>query len=155
MPDLPSGKVRVRRPCRISTDERGRSVWADPVGGDELELVSTQMLKVILTSRNDRDREAIRQAAHTDAEGVLVRDPASGGFEIIDDDELQAILDVNQGLPRISRPDDATLAPLRDYADGEGLSLVSAHALRKVLGGEEGDGEPPVDPAAFDPYANC
>ena len=156
MSDHESSKVLVRRPSRISTDGRGRSVWADPVESAELELVSTQMLKVMLTSRDDSDREAIREVASTETEGVLVRDPSSGGFEIIDDDELQAILDVNQGLPKISTPTDATLEPLRDYADDAELSLVSTHALRKVLD-SEGDDSANDDhvsevAAGFNPY---
>jgi hypothetical protein len=158
MSDHDSGKVLVRRPSRISTDGRGRSVWADPVESAELELVSTQTLKVMLTSRDDSDREAIREAANTETEGVLVRDPSSGGFEIIDDDELQAILDVNQGLPKITRPADATLEPLRDYADDAALSLVSTHALRKVLHGDDDDSANddhlPDDAAGFNPYDN-
>jgi hypothetical protein len=114
------------------------------------------MLKVMLTSRDDSDREAIREAASTETEGVLARDPTSGGFEIIDDDELQAILDVNQGLPKISRPTDATLEPLRDYADDAELSLVSTHALRKVLDsdGDDSANDDLVSDAAagFNPY---
>jgi hypothetical protein len=128
------------------------------VDSAELELVSTQMLKVMLTSRDDSDRRAIREAASTETEGVLVRNPASGRFEIIDDDELQAILDVNQGLPEISKPADATLEPLRDYADDGDLALVSTRALRKVLdgGAEESanDAELAEAPSGFNPYDN-
>ena len=156
MSDSESRKVLVRRPSRITTDGRGRSVWADPVESAELELVSTQMLKVMLTSRDDTDREAIREAANTETEGVLARNPDNGGFEIIDDDELQAILDVNQGLPKISKPSDATVEPLRDYADDEGLSLVSTQALRKVLKHDDdvsaNDPELPDEPSGFNPY---
>ena len=151
-----SRKVLVKRPSRITTDGRGRSVWADPVESAELELVSTQMLKVMLTSRDDSDREAIRVAANTETEGILARNPESGSFEIIDDDELQAILDVNQGLPKISKSTDATVEPLRDYADHEELSLVSTQALRKVLHRDEeesaNDPELPDEPAGFNPY---
>lgn len=158
MSDSNSRKVLVRRPSRITTDGRGRSVWADPVESAELELVSTQMLKVMLTSRDDTDRNAIREAANTETDGVLARDPRSGGFEIIDDDELQAILDVNQGLPKLSKPADATLEPLRDYPADDELSLVSTQALRKVLRRDEdesaNDGELPDEPAGFNPYDN-
>ena len=63
MSDDASRKVLVKRPTRITTDGHGRSVWADPVDSAELELVSTQMLKVMLTSRDQQDLDAIRAAA--------------------------------------------------------------------------------------------
>lgn len=158
MSDHESKKVLVKRPARITTDGHGRSVWADPVESAELELVSTQMLKVMLSTRDDTDRKAIEAAARSSADGVLARHPESGRFEIIEDDELQAILDVNQGLPRISRPADATLEPLKDYADDDQLSLVSTQALRKVLDDDSADSANDAgtadEPAGFNPYDN-
>lgn len=148
MAETPSRKVLVRRPARITSDGRGRSLWSDPVESAELELVSTQMLKVMLSSRDDSDRKAIAKAARANGNGVLARHPASGRFEIIDDDELAAIIDANRHLPRISKPDDATLVPLRDYADDSELSLVSTHALRKVLDDEDDLAEA----LGFNPY---
>jgi len=132
-------RVLVQRPSRIRTDGHGRSAWADPVHSAELELVSTQMLKQILTSRDDTERKAVASAAKTSADGVLVRHPQSGSFEIIEDEELQAILDLNTGLPKIRRPADPTLEPLRDYVEFEELSLVSTQALRKVLSDDDQD----------------
>jgi hypothetical protein len=61
---------------------------------------------------------------------------------MIDDEELEAILEANQDLPKISKPADATLEPLRDYVAEDALSLVSARALRRVLG-DEGDESSP------------
>jgi hypothetical protein len=116
-----ANKVLVKRPTRDSTNE----------------LVSTQMLKVILSSRDTTDREAIEEAADTAVDGVLARDPDNGNFEIIAYDELQAILNDTEGLPRLTRPADATLEPLRDYADHSEVALVSTHALRKVLDGAD------------------
>lgn len=139
MSENTSRKVLVKRPSRIRTDGTGRSVWDDPVETAELELVSTQMLKQILTSRDDTERKAIESAANTSADGVLARHPASGRFEVIDNEELQAILDTNQGLPEVSRPADATLEPLHDYVEDGQLSLVSTQALRKVLKHDDDD----------------
>lgn len=154
MSETTSKKVLVRRPRKIAADGHGRSVWVDPVESAELELVSTQMLKVMLSSRDDAERKAIEQAADTAVNGVLARDPANGQFEIIDDDELQAILSENQGLPEMSRPADATLEPIRDYVDEEHLSLVSTQALRKVLSDDDTEQPEPAanDPAGFNPY---
>lgn len=160
MSERDSTRVLVRRPARITTDGHGRSVWADPVDGAELELVSTQMLKVMLTSRDDSDLKAIESVADSATEGILARRPADGGFEIIDDDELQEILASNQDLPKIDKPADATLEPLKDFADDEHLSLVSTRALRKVLSDDDGDSAandadlPKIEPANFNPYDN-
>lgn len=125
--------ILVPRPRKVRTDGTGRSVWMDPVESAELELVSTQMLKQILSSRDSSDRIAIKHASDTATDGVLARDPNNGQYEIIGDDDLQAILDANQGLPKLTRPADATYKPLRDYADETELSLVSTQALRKIL----------------------
>ena len=153
MADQTPRKVLVKRPTRIREDGSGRSVWADPVESAELELVSTQMLKQILTSRDDTERKAIENIANVSADGVLARHPTTGGFEIIEDDELQVILDDNQGLPEVSRPADATLEPLRDYVDDEQLSLVSTQALRKVLNDDDvAEEEPLLNGGGFNPY---
>ena len=37
--------VRIRRPAKVTTDDRGRTVWADTVETAELELVSTAELQ--------------------------------------------------------------------------------------------------------------
>jgi hypothetical protein len=151
--DTPN-KVLVRRPSKIKTDSRGRSVWADPVESAKLELVSTQTLKQILSSSDQQNRKAIEEAANTATDGVLARDPATGYFEIIDDADLQAILDTNSDLPKLTRPVDVTLEPLHDYADDESMSLVTTMALRKVLakGDDDSLAETEVDSSGMDPY---
>ena len=151
--DTPN-KVLVRRPTKIRTDSRGRSVWADPVESAKLELVSTQTLKQILSSSDEKNRKAIEEAANTATDGVLARDPVTGYFEIIDDADLQAILETNSELPKLNRPVDVTLEPLHDYADDESMSLVTTMALRKVLAkGEDGSSaETEVDSSGMDPY---
>lgn len=150
-----TNKVLVPRPGRIRSDGHGRSVWADPLQSAELELVSTQMLKQMLSSRDSSERDAIAQVADTSAEGVLARDTGNGRFEIIEDDDLQAILDANKGLPNLDRPSDVTLEPLKDYADDEHLSLVSTQALRKVLGKDDVDEKTSAasnESVGFNPY---
>ena len=151
--DTPN-KVLVRRPTKIRTDSRGRSVWADPVESAKLELVSTQTLKQILSSSDQQNRKAIEEAANTATDGVLARDPATGYFEIIDDADLQVILDTNSDLPKLTRPVDVTLEPLHDYADDESMSLVTTMALRKVLAKGDNDSlvDTEVDSSGMDPY---
>jgi hypothetical protein len=153
MPEDMPNKVLIRRPTRVKTDSRGRSEWADPIESAEIELVSTQTLKQILSSSDDKNRKSIKDAVNTAADGVLARDPATGFFEIIDDTDLQAILDANTDLPKLSRPTDVTLKPLHDYADNENLSLVTTMALRKVLAKDNDDvtTEPGGDTSGIDP----
>jgi hypothetical protein len=155
MSDKNSAKVLVRRPSKIKSDGDGQSVSADPLESAQLELVSTQILKQILSSNDAENREAVKEAAKSTAEGVLARDPATGYFEIIEEDELQAILDSGQDLPNLSRPSDVTVEPLHDYVDSDHLSLVSTRALRRVLVDDDEKEEPEpaeVDGGGFNPY---
>lgn len=141
MSDDTTKKVLVSRRAKVAAEDRGRSVQVDPVESANLELVSTQMFKVMLSSRDDADRKAIKEVANHAVDGVLARNPANGQFEIIDDEELQAILDDDQGLPELTRPADATMEPLRDYANDDQMALVSTKALKKVLNDDDEDAE--------------
>ena len=153
MGDEKSTRVLVRRPSKTKSTGRGRGTRANSGAGTELELVSTQILKQILSSNDAANRQGVEEAAKATGEGVLARDPATGYFEIIDDDELQAIVDSGQDLPKLSRPADVTVVPLHDYADNEHLSLVSIQALRRVLdGGDEKEEVEAADVGGFNPY---
>lgn len=103
---------------------------------DELELVSTQMLKQILSSRNRDEARAVKSAAKTASEGVLVRH-RDGQYEIIDDEEFDEMIAAHEEFPRLDRPADVTMRPLCDYADSGRFSLVSSRALRRVLDDDE------------------
>jgi hypothetical protein len=133
-----SAGVLVRRPAAAEAD--GDSARADPGAGNEVELVSTQMLKQILCSKDVENRRGVADAAKRDGEGVLARDPETGYFVILDEDELKAIVESGQELPKLSRPSDVTVSPLHDYADSEHLSLVSVQALRRVLNDDDDAG---------------
>lgn len=125
------GRILVRRPARTANGSSGNgSVDHD---GASLELVSTQMLKVILTSKSGADLGAIESIASSAGDGVLARDPDNGGYEIISDEELATIIDTEENLPHLALPADATIGPLHDYADSGRVSLVSTRALRRVF----------------------
>ena len=140
----------VQRRSTIAADGDGRAIESN-----EVELVSTQMLKQILSSNDPENRKGIEKAAKSAGDGVLVRNPATGYFEIIDDDELREILDSGQDLPKLSRPSDVTAEPLHDYADNAHLSMVDTEALRRVLDNDEKEevSEPAeVEAGEFNPY---
>jgi len=152
MPDDTLKKVLISRPRTGSSINGGQAV--PTAEGGELELVSTQALKQMLTSRDETDRRALKEAANTAAEGVLARDTSTGYFEIVDDEDLQKILDDNKNLPKVHRPADATVAPLRDYAGNDKFSLVSTQALQKVLGADATASKPAENEVSFNPYDN-
>ncbi len=158
MSDEKTVKIRIPQPANIKSDGGDRSVWTDPVDTIEFELVSTQMLRTMLDAEDGKERKAIEDIAATGEQGVLARNADNGTFEIIDDTDLQAILDNDPGLPKVSRPSDVTLSPLTKDTEsaGEELSLVSTQALRKVLGKPpEKEAKPIVElepGGGFDPY---
>ena len=156
MPDDLKQTVRIVRKPKVATDERGHTVWADPVETVELDLVSTTMLKNLLDADDDTTRQRIEKAAEG-KDGVLAHDAERDRFEIIDDDDLQAALDSAASAQEPVRPADVVLEPLADSIDDdeEELSLVSTQMLRKMLAGDEPDdnpdsGDEPGD--GFDPY---
>mgnify|MGYP000498306870 CR=1 FL=1 len=161
MNDKLTQTVRIMRPSRVTTDDRGRTVWDGPVEETELELVSTQMLKSLLDSGDRQRRQELADAAKS-KEGVLARNLTSGTFEIIDDDDLKAALASADATPGKARAADVTLEPIPKKSGDteEELSLVSTQALRKILGHEvpaapdekdEDDG-PAFRGGGFDPY---
>lgn len=146
--------IRSKKP-RVETDERGRTVWAEPVETTELELVSTVMLKKMIDSGDEARKRRLREAAGQ-KDGVLARDTSSDEFQIIDDDDLKAALD--------SADDDAEPAgvaieqiPLGTGGEEE-LSLVSTQALRHMLDKDHAPDDEPADAEiieedrSFDPY---
>ena len=149
--------VRLVRRGKVRTDDRGRSVWAEPVEDAELELVSTQMLKNMLDSGDDERKERLRAAAEAQ-DGVLAQNVQSGSFEVIDDDDLEAALKIAADDSGPGRAADVVYEPVSGSVpdDGEELSLVSTQMLRRILGDEEKGGEQEAEAVeieqSFDPY---
>lgn len=150
--------VKILRPPKIAKGEGGRSVWLDPVETANLELVSTAMLKQILSSDDQYQKQKIRDAADG-KDGVLAHNVAADSFEIIDDADLQAILDSNPKGVAAIKAVETVLEPLSSRADidDEELSLVSTQALRVMLR-TDGDGleiddiDGLADSGGSDPY---
>lgn len=157
--------VRIKRPAKVSTDDRGHSVWDETIETVQLELVSTAQLQAILQSDDDDSRGAIRQVLARKEEGVLARDPATGLFEVVSEDDLKALVDSGEA-PSIRRRaagftrkagDDSPAVPADE------LSLVSTQMLRAIVPPQERQPpakKPGARPAAgrkdagggFDPY---
>ena len=150
--------VRLVRRGKVTTDDRGRSVWAEPVADAELELVSTQMLQQMLESDDEERKEQLKTAS-TASDGVLARNTSTEEFEIINDDDLKAALSVAEDSSGPGRVADVIYEPVVDDAgqdDAEELSLVSTQMLRTMLGTDE-EPEDAVkaqeeDGGGFDPY---
>ncbi len=154
--------VHLIRRGKVTTDDRGQTVWDGPVEDVELELVSTATLKRVLESSDADRRQRLADAAQS-GDGVLARNTVSDEFEVIDDDDLEAAL---ASASRDSGPGrvadvvyEAVVEPSEESA--EELSLVSTQMLRQLLDGDsmpgetdDGDelrGESTRD-SGFDPY---
>lgn len=148
MADDYTATIRIRRPSKVTTDDRGRTVWVGEIEEAELELVSTAELKQILDSSDPASRSAIEQVASGAAEGLLARNTATGLFEIVSDHDVQAALARGAGAPA-ARPG---LEPAQ-AGSGEDLSLVSTQVLRKALKTDSKPGAREKDAGGgFDPY---
>ncbi len=149
--------VRIVRRGKVETDERGRSVWVDPVDTARLELVSTTMLTRILESDNEAHKAALQEAANG-VDGLLARDTDSDSFQIIEDDELQAALASAATAEPLRREADVVLEPVSGPDDEqEELSLVSTQMLKQILSSGQDpeaaeDGLAVDDDGGFDPY---
>jgi hypothetical protein len=156
MTDKLKQTVRIVRQDKVITDDRGRTVWNTPIEPTKLDLVTTTMLKRVLSSDDDNKKQNLREAA-AGKEGVLAHDPDLGRFEIIDDTDLQEILETVQNVEEHIHPADVILEPLASRADieDEELSLVSTLALRQLIDHTDQaseDEELEVDDTGFDPY---
>ena len=152
MKDRLKQTVRIVRKDKVTTDDRGRTVWNVPIEETELELVSTAMLKKLIDSDDEERRQRLEVAARG-KEGVLAHSPTSGSFEIIDDDDLRAALDDAGNVPENVDAAEFRDESLLDRADtgDEELSLVSTQMLKVMLEIDEGEESEEPD-TGFNPY---
>ena len=154
--------VRIQRKKKTMTDDRGRTVWNEPVEDVELELVSTTALQKILQSDDGQTRGEIRRLVAGRKDGVLARDAATGVYQIVSDSDLKAALGTGAVQDKPMRGAEVTASPISEKTrlSADELSLVSTQVLRKVL---KPDGtveyEKPVAGkkdkfGGFDPYNN-
>ena len=127
--------VRIRQPKKVTTDDRGRTVWNEPIESVELELVSTTALEKILQSDDGKTRGEIRRLVAGRKDGVLARDTATGVFQIVSDADLKAAFDTGEVRDKPQRHEEVTAEPISEKTRraADELSLVSTQVLRKVL----------------------
>ena len=145
---------RILRSPKVTTDERGRTVWVDPVETANLELVSTQMLKQIIDAGDEVTHKNLREMAEGE-QGLLARDIDKGRFEVISDEELQHILDGTDKEYEASKRASVAEEPVAEVvADEEELELVSTQMLRIILSPEDEEKKAAEGSAetGFDPY---
>jgi hypothetical protein len=146
--------VRIVR-SKVATDDRGQTVWVEPIETAELELVTTGMLKVILESDDEERKQQLREIADS-KDGVLAHDPDLDRFEIIDDSDLQTFLDSEAAMAGSTKTADVTLEPLSRMTEAgdDELSLVSTLVLRRIVGDKESssDADEEIADSGFDPY---
>lgn len=154
--------VRIQRQKKTTVDDRGRTVWNEPVENVELELVSTTALEKILKSEDGKARTEIRKLVSGRKDGILARDTATGVYQIVSNADVQAALGAAEVQDRPKRSAEVTAPPISEEtrSAADELSLVSTQVLRKVL---KPDGKVEYEkPAAgkkdkfggFDPYNN-
>lgn len=145
---------RIMRSAKVTTDDRGRTVWVDPIETAKLELVSTQMLKQIIDADDGDNAKVLREIAGGE-EGLVARDVDDGRFEIISDEELQHILDgTEQEYAAKAAAKEAESVTEEIPSADEDFELVSTQMLRVILGTELDDKEEVEKEASFNPYDN-
>lgn len=152
MTDKPDQTMKILRSSKVMTDDRGRTVWIDPVETARLELVSTQMLKQIIDAGDAEDTATLSNLA-AGGDGLVARDMDDGRFEVISDEELQHILDgtekdyaANRAAAVVDDPADETAATEGDF------ELVSTQMLRVILGTELDEADDVPAEQGFNPY---
>ena len=154
--------VRILRKTKTTVDDRGRTVWNEPVEDVELELVSTTALEKILAAEDDKTCGEIRRLAAGKKKGVLARDTATGVYQIVSDADLKTALAATEVQDKPKRGSEVTAPPISDRIRpaADELSLVSTQILRKVM---KPDGKAEITKATagkkdkfggFDPYNN-
>lgn len=143
--------VKIRRPARVSTDDRGRTVWVGEIEETELELMTSGELRLALAAADAVERDAIKALADSGKHGVVVRDCATGMYDVISESELQSLLERDGKATSVAE----RVGEESVHAnDGDQLSLVSTQALQSMLHPEdsESDDADPDEDRGFNPY---
>jgi hypothetical protein len=150
--DLKKTARIVTRP-KVTTDDRGRTVWDDTIKTANLELVSTQMLQQLIDS-DDHATTATLKEVSQGKDGVLAHDPEQNRFEIISDEELQHILDGTEAEYNARKAAAIDEPLVETVAKEQELELVSTQMLRQILSPEEFSelDEDGASASGFDPY---
>lgn len=112
--------IRIVRKPKVVTDAVGGTVWVDDVKSVELELVSTQMLEVLMDADEDTVRLKLQDLDAT-GNGVLARDVSKPGsdFEVVTGKELEQAL--------------AEQTSIHSLDDAQELQLVSTQMVQVLI----------------------
>ncbi|MEM8547852.1 MAG: hypothetical protein AAGF46_06790 [Pseudomonadota bacterium] len=144
--------IRIVRKPKVVTDAVGGTVWVDDVKSVELELVSTQMLEIMMDADEDTVRMKLQDVDAT-GNGVLARDVSKpdSEFEVVTGKELEQAL--------------AEQTSIHSLDDAQELQLVSTQMVQALI--DRPDMTPKqvsqemrlleeVEAAGgYDPYNNC
>lgn len=124
----------LRRLFGTAPDDRSKTRWVEPRVDIELELLSTAAFERALQTASDEQLASIRAAAEMADNGILARDPRTGMFRVIDEDDVRKL----ERRHADAVPDGWRDAIRRDTQGGE-QSLMSTQALRYRLsaGGDD------------------
>ncbi|MEM7083965.1 MAG: hypothetical protein AAF465_14645 [Pseudomonadota bacterium] len=125
--DLTATVRLVRRP-KVVTDEVGGTVWTDPVGSIEVELVSTMMLKVMLADDEGTVRQQLLDLERS-TDGILAHNAKDKKFEVVKGDALKAAL----GDSATSQTPETEYVVEQVANDLDELSLVSTQMIQIML----------------------
>ncbi len=142
--------VHLIRRGKVTTDDRGRTVWEGPVEEAEFELISTQMMERLINSGDEERRRRLEKVAN-EGDGVLARNTANNEFEVIADDDLEKALASADAESGPARADHSAETVATSTGDTDQLSLVSTQMLRVMLGGDEEEASGDDADAAFKP----
>ena len=154
MNDKSNKTTRILRSPKVKTDDRGRTVWVDPVETAELELMSTRLLKQIILEGDVDTNDSLHKVAEG-KDGLLARDTDTAEFKVINDKELQRIVEGTDMKSEAKSAAGLLEEPVAEaVTDEQELQLVSTQMLRVILSEEDEErsaAEGSAD-SGFDPY---
>lgn len=136
--------LRIQRPSKVAIDERGHTVWVAPVDDLELELMSSQELRLALAAADTDERASMEALVSQERDGIVIRDRATGVFDVVSEAQLQELL---KGSGVSLMPDIDTVTECDADSACETLTLVTTQALRAIL-------DPDSDEARLTPGAD-
>lgn len=151
--DNSASTVIIRQPTKVKTDGRGRTIWAGRIEELELNLISTQELKLALLTAGAAGLNSIKAVAAGGKDGVVAHDQSTGLYDVISGAELKKLLDSGVELPA-SLTAGEVARDCSDVGAEDAFSLVNTQALRQMLDQDNSEDSLIAEDnnPGFDPY---